>query len=90
VIVYDGFDDAIIGVGRRCGQPDVAVYDYQKLVAILVESDGMDDEEASEYVDYNIVGAWVGDTTPIILFEKDGGGRLNPEGENRGATPPPS
>ena len=23
----DGFDKAIVGVGRRCGQPDLLVYD---------------------------------------------------------------
>jgi hypothetical protein len=28
----------------------------------------MEWEEAVEYVDYNIVGAWVGEQTPIIVM----------------------
>ncbi len=27
-------------------------------------------EEAEEYIDFNIVGAWIGDTTPIIVNNK--------------------
>jgi len=30
----------------------------------------MDEEESIEWIDYNILGAWVGDDTPIILMEK--------------------
>ena len=26
----DGFDNALIGVARRCGQPSLAVYDREK------------------------------------------------------------
>jgi hypothetical protein len=29
----------------------------------------MTEEEAVEYVDYNIVGSWVGERTPIILYQ---------------------
>ena len=32
--------------------------------------DGMAHEEAKEYLDYNVVCAWIGDTTPIILKNK--------------------
>ena len=27
ILVADGFEAALLGVGRRCGQPDIAVYD---------------------------------------------------------------
>ena len=27
-------------------------------------------EKAEEYIDFNIVGAWIGDTTPIIVNKK--------------------
>ena len=26
-------------------------------------------EEAMEYVDFNIAGAWVGERTPVILYQ---------------------
>ena len=66
----DGFDKAIIGVGYRCGQPDIIVYDAEKCVKILMDQ-GMTEEEAIDYFDYNVVGAWVGEETPIFVREID-------------------
>lgn len=64
----DGFDSALIGVGTRCcGQPDVLVYDYDKSVAILQVRDGMTREEAMEYLDMNVLGAWMGTGTPMFV-----------------------
>lgn len=60
------FDGAIVGIGSRCGQPDLLVYSYERIVEVLIK-DGMDREEAVEYTDFNIVGAWHGEHTPIIL-----------------------
>lgn len=67
ILKADGFDDAILGLGRRCGQPDLLVYDVDKCVAILMK-DGMTDEEAIEYFEFNVVGAWMGEGTPIFLY----------------------
>jgi len=69
MLTADGFDDALIGVGERCGCPDLAVYDANKCLEILVES-GMDSEEALEYFEFNTLGAWVGDSTPIFVWKK--------------------
>ena len=63
----DGFDKAILGVGRRCSKPDLLVYDYDKCCEILVKRDKMTYEEAMEFMEYNVVGAWVGETTPIFV-----------------------
>jgi hypothetical protein len=60
-------DKAFMGVGSRCGQPDVLVYDYDKLVRAFAKANGCGRGGAAEYVDYNIAGAWVGDKTPILL-----------------------
>ena len=67
ILKADGFDDAILGLGRRCSQPDLLVYDVDKCVAILMK-DGMTDEEAMEYFEFNVVGSWVGEGTPIFLY----------------------
>ena len=64
----DGFDDAILGVARRCGQPDILSYDVAKILDILVTREGMDDQEATEYFEYNIQGAWVGEFTPCFVY----------------------
>ena len=41
----DGFDEAIIGIGNRCGQLDILAYDVNKCVKILMDQ-GMTEEEA--------------------------------------------
>jgi hypothetical protein len=60
------FDAAIIGVTERFGQEVTVCYDLEKLLGILVE-DGMTYEEAVEYYEYNIVGAYLGERTPTFL-----------------------
>tara|TARA_R100001129_G_scaffold171978_1_gene142371 strand:- start:559 stop:846 length:288 start_codon:yes stop_codon:yes gene_type:complete len=65
-IKYTGFEKAEIGIGYRCGQPDIIVYDYE-IVLECLRADGMDDEEAQEWMDYNILGGWIGEQTPIIV-----------------------
>lgn len=67
IITWDGFDAAIIGIADRCGQPALVIYDYEKMVRILVKRDGMTDEEAREYIDFNFTGGWAGEHTPICL-----------------------
>ena len=61
----DGFDKAIIGVGERCGQPPVVCYDVDKCISILVARDGMTRDEATEFIAFNTMGAWVGNKTPM-------------------------
>lgn len=42
-------------------------YEYPRLVGIFMEQ-GMTQDEAEEWVDFNLVGAWVGESTPIIMY----------------------
>lgn len=63
-LVADGFDDAILGVIVE-EHPRV-VYDAYKCVDILIE-DGMTEEEAQEYFDYNVAGSYMGEKTPLFL-----------------------
>jgi len=67
LLLADGFDDAIIGIGERCSQPPVVVYDAQKCID-LIAAEGMDPESAAEFFAFNTAGAWVGDRTPIFLY----------------------
>lgn len=63
----EGFDDAIIGIASRCGQNDIIAYDVSKCLTILQERDGMDYEEALEFFEYNVIGAYMGENTPIFI-----------------------
>ncbi len=71
MLLADGFDEAFIGVGRRCGQKDIAVYSIPKAIEVLRTRDGMTEAEAEEFLEFNSIGAWVGDETPIWLEAMD-------------------
>ena len=67
-LLADGFEEALIGVvDGACRQP-VACYDFAKCVDILV-AQGMDEEEAEEYLEFNTLGAYVGEMTPLFLHD---------------------
>jgi hypothetical protein len=67
LLLMDGFDEAFIGISQRINEPLLAVYSYDKMVDLLVTRDGMEDEDAMEFIEYNCIGAWVGERTPIIV-----------------------
>jgi hypothetical protein len=66
-LLADGFDDAIIGMAERCSKPALVVYDIEKCVDILVARDGMEWSDALEFLEFNTLGAWVGEMTPLFL-----------------------
>ena len=66
ILLCDGFDNAFVGVARRCGMEDVAVYDEEKIIQKLMEDD-LTEEEAWEHFQFNIEGAYVGERTPMFM-----------------------
>lgn len=74
MLYADGFEKAIIGIGKRCSQPDIVAYDTEKILEILQNRDGMTELEAVEYFEFNIAGAWVGEETPIFIEKKESNG----------------
>lgn len=60
------YDDALIGVtedGR-------AVYDYEKMIQRLMDTEGWSCEEAMEWIDYNTLRSlpYRGEGAPIIMY----------------------
>lgn len=66
MIQYDDLEPCKVGVVYRFGQPPILCYDYHKVIAQYM-ADGMTEEEAVEHFDFNVIGAWVGETTPCFL-----------------------
>lgn len=66
ILLADGFDGAVLGYGRQFNK-DLVVYDYERCVEILMERDGMTEEEADEYMEFNVIGAYMGEFTPVFL-----------------------
>ena len=58
----DGLDEAIIGYDDQTGR---LIYSMSKIINILIEDDGMTEEDALEHYYYNIHGGYVGEKTPI-------------------------
>ena len=68
------FEEAIIGIAHRFGMEPSVCYDYDKVIEIFAKQfaeDIEDDEDpyemAVEWFDYNVIGAWMGDTTPLYI-----------------------
>ena len=72
----DGFDEAFAGIVRRYGQAPLACYDRAACIQILM-SESVDaeaplpasvtQEEAEEYFDFNVIGAFMGPGTPVFI-----------------------
>ena len=66
-LLADGFEDAFLGMCEVFNRTPLATYDRDKCIEILVKRDEMTYEDAVEFFDFNVVGAWVGENTPIYL-----------------------
>jgi hypothetical protein len=66
VLMADGFDDALIGIGQQFSTY-LAVYDYDKCVEVLMTRDGMSRDDAIEFMEVNVVGSFVGPRTPVFV-----------------------
>jgi hypothetical protein len=65
VLYADGFEEAFIGYSWRFNDGPLATYDRDKCIEILMRD--MDHDEAVEYFEFNVVGAWVGEWTPVFV-----------------------
>jgi hypothetical protein len=65
VLRADGFDDAVVGI-TLVNDVWVCIYDEDKIIEKLTKDD-MSYEEAREYFEYNILGAYMGTGTPVFM-----------------------
>ena len=63
-IRFDALDDAIIGVDHN----NLLVYDYDKMISIFCDQ-GMTDEEAIEWIDFNVIATNGG--VGFVIFMKE-------------------
>jgi hypothetical protein len=74
MIKLDGYDDAIVGpamIWVDKESVDVLVYDAETIREILMSRDGMGSDEAREFIEFNIEGAYMGLGTPILVWPED-------------------
>ena len=69
-----GHDDAILGPALIWGNGErisVLVYDAEAIRNTLMERDNMEADEAREFIEFNIEGAYMGPDTPILVWPDD-------------------
>ena len=66
IALRDGLDAALVGVVTRCGEKHpIAVYEHSALLKALAKEMSFDD--AVEWIDVNINGAYIGPLTPFTM-----------------------
>ena len=66
-LLADGLESALVGYTVNHHHATVAVYDVDKCVQVLVDRDGMTHEGADEFLDFNTLGAYVGENGPLFV-----------------------
>jgi len=61
------FDEAIIGVASNAVGMSAIAYSEPKVIALLIRHDKMTPDEAMEYYQFNILGAYMGENTPVFI-----------------------
>lgn len=69
-LLADGLEPAYVGHTVNHHHAVVAVYDYEKCVEVLVERDGISPEEADEFLQFNTLGAYVGENGPLFIHRR--------------------
>ena len=64
-IFYDGFDEAIIGLDLSSYR---VIYSVKKCIEIVCKD--MNEEDAREHFEFNVVGGYVGEKTPIFCSDE--------------------
>tara|TARA_R110001592_G_scaffold172712_1_gene411205 strand:+ start:432 stop:692 length:261 start_codon:yes stop_codon:yes gene_type:complete len=67
-MLADGFDKAILGMCIQFGGEPLVAYDYEKCVEILMEKDGLTRIEAIDFMEFNVIGSYVGLNTPVFIM----------------------
>jgi DNA-binding transcriptional regulator of glucitol operon len=74
MLKIEGHDDAIIGpalIWRNNTMVNVLVYDAEVIRNTLVTRDAMAFDDAREYIEFNIEGAYMGEHTPVLVWPYD-------------------
>ena len=66
-VILTGLDNAIIGIVEEFGNGPRILYSKSKIIEILMERDEMDEIEAIEFYDFNILGLYGGEQNPVFL-----------------------
>ena len=70
---WDDLDDAVIGqasIWNGNKRVEVLVYDADKMIKVFKDRDGMTEDEAYEYILFNIENSYIGEDTPVLVWQR--------------------
>jgi hypothetical protein len=70
LVALTGYDDCILGIVSRIDFSPIICYDTEKVIKRLMR-DKMTYEEAVEFFEFNIIGAYFGSRTPCFMGKLD-------------------
>ncbi len=65
-LILDGLNDAIAG-SSDCGR---LIYDYQKMLDLFMKRENWTEEEAVEWVEYNVMGVQPNGKGFIMMYDR--------------------
>jgi hypothetical protein len=69
LLTMTGYDEAVIGIEQSI-EPKL-VYDIDKIAKILMTRDEMSEEDAYDFISFNITSTYVGENTPLVIKTGD-------------------
>ena len=66
-ILLDGLEEAIIGIVEEFGNGKRILYSKRIILSLLQTRDGMTEQEAEEFYDFNILGLYAGEQNAVFL-----------------------
>lgn len=69
ILLADGFERAFLGIGEHDGK-SIPIYSVKRAIRILIERDGMSYDDAREYLDFNVLSAFISDPMPIWIEDE--------------------
>ena len=66
-IRLDGLEGAIIGIVEEFGNGRRILYSKRIILSLLQTRDGMTEQEAEEFYDFNILGLYAGEQNAVFL-----------------------
>ncbi len=68
LLIIDGFDNAIVGIDYIDKR---IIYDIDLMIEILYIKDNLNNYDAIEHLEFNILNSYVGEKTPIFIYNID-------------------
>lgn len=66
IIIPEGYDEAFIGIGYSYSGV-YACYNYEKVIEIIMGNSSMTYDEAIDFFDFNVIGAYTGENNPVFV-----------------------